>query len=231
MSTAEEVTVVTARKLTAKGRFVFDESLSMALLYEVQLCGAHMHASGKKQVQFEKVLDGFVKSREYKAVEKDMPQPTWRTLADRLFKMVVDRRAFVAVMKKKSGEEEVYGEKERMLDAIIEDIQQKKAAEREAKKEKSERADALKAAGEATRAMATRDLTDAGEEYDSPRRKKAKKAMFGADGASHVLAASMERQQNLDEERLKLQRDQLEVSKKQQETLMDLVKMLVAKST
>eukprot|EP00171_Calliarthron_tuberculosum_P005395 IDg5395t1 len=132
----EEVTVVPVRKMTAKSRFVFDDSTNMALLYEVQLRGAHLYAPGKKQPLFEKVREGFLNSREYKSVKKDMPKPSWRTLADRLFKMAGDRKAFVSLMKKKSGEEEQYGEKERILDAINEDLQRKKENELEAKKEK-----------------------------------------------------------------------------------------------
>eukprot|EP00171_Calliarthron_tuberculosum_P001920 IDg1920t1 len=230
---AEEVSEVPVRKVKAK-RFIFDDGLSLALIYEVQLRGAHLYAPGQKQPLFEKVREGFLKSREYKVIEKDMPTPSWRTLADRLFKMTGDRKAFVALMKKKSGVEEEYGEKERMLDAINDELQRKKETKLEAKKEKNERAEALKEAGEATRAMATRDWSGSGDD-ESPSRKKAKRNIFSVDSASDVLAATIDRQLKVEEERLKLEKDRFELARQQaedaraqQEKLMDLIKTLVA---
>lgn len=230
MDAVKVVPAVAVRRPLAKARFVFTDSLDMALLYEVQLSGAHIQAPGKKQVLFDKVLDGFVKSHEYTAVEKNLPQPTWRTISDRLFKLVRDRRAFVRAMEKKSGVEEEFGDREKLLDALIKDIDRKKDADREEKNEKNARAEALREAGELTRAMATGDAASTGDS-SSPPRKKTKTSMFGSNSASERLAATMERQQDLEEERLKLERDRFELAKKQQEALFDLIKSLVSKST
>lgn len=231
----EEVTVVPVRQVTSRGRFVFDEDMSMALIYEVQLHGAHLYSPGKKQQLFEKVQEGFLRSREYQAVKKDKPTPSWPTLADRLFNMASARKAFVAAMKKKSGVEEEYGEKQRMLDAINEDIAQKKEEDLEARREKSARADALKEAGEATRAMATRSAIGSDDDPSSPR-KKTKANIFDANSDYSILSSTVERQLKLDEERLKLDRErhdlavkQAEAALAQQATIMDLVKELVSK--
>lgn len=225
----EEVSVVPVHSPPAKTRFIFDKDTCLALLYEVQLHGAHLYTSGKKQMMFEKVREGFLNSREYKAMSNGRPAPPWRTLADRVFKMARDRKAFVSLMRKKSGVEEEYGEKERILDAINEDMQQKKEKDMENKREASARADALKEAGETTRAMAT-NCSDDG----SPPQKKARKSVFGVDNASDVLSSTIERQLKLDEERLQLEKDRLALASKQaedaraqQDQIMELMKMLV----
>lgn len=57
----EEVAEIPVR-MRAMNRFLFDHDLSMPLLYEVQLCCAHVYASGRKQGMFEKVREGILNS-------------------------------------------------------------------------------------------------------------------------------------------------------------------------
>lgn len=151
--------------------------------------------------------------------------------------MVAGRRSFDTAMKKNSGYEKDHGEMERLLDVLIREIDRKKEAEKEARGEKSERVDAMKEDGAETRAMVTRDLNPSDSD-NSPPREKAKASLFVGDSASGAIAATMDRQMKLDQDRLKLEMDRLELAKKQaddareqQERLMDLIKILVSQSS
>lgn len=173
-------------------RFVFSHDTDMALIAETQLFNAHICSQGQKKIKYQEVLENFLKSREYMSVAGEgMPIPTWKTLNDRMRKLINDRKKFDAKMRRSSGTEENYDEKARILNIIIEQVNRRDAELKTEKNEKSVMEHALKKAGEETRAMATR-VADESSESETPRKKA--KNVFSMDNTSAELSAAMKRQ-------------------------------------
>ena len=85
---------------------------------------------GKSEALFEKVAEVFLLSGQFKAsLSNPAVRPTWKSLKDRFKKLVADRRAENYSNRLASGISEVHGERETLLDEIIQQIDDKKEAE------------------------------------------------------------------------------------------------------
>lgn len=134
-------------------------------------------------------------------------------------------------MEKASGVEEVYDERAQTLDAILNQVKDKKEKAKQEKEEKSELAHKLTKAGEEMRDTAMR--RGGGADEDTPRKKS--KRTFSLDTSAARLEAAVEKQLALDEKRLQLDRERFELAQKQAEDareqntkLMELLSALVA---
>lgn len=165
------------------------------------------------------MVEKFLRSREYLSIDKEgMPVPDWLTLRDRLKLIIRKRKAYNAKQIAANGVEEDEDDLSKMLDGMIDDIGVKKKDGARGKEERSALADALKSAGEGTRAMATRSREE--DDEDTPRTKKTKN-MFSFDKTSNTLADTIERQLKVEEEKNKLKKERLERATKQIEYMRE----------
>eukprot|EP00171_Calliarthron_tuberculosum_P006056 IDg6056t1 len=228
--------VVKEIRAIRKMRLKFTPDIDLVLASEVQLSGAHIAEWGKKEKMYGKVLERFMQSRQLQEIDLSrILIPTAKTLMDCMSYLLSERKVFVARMEKASGLEEEYDERAQTLDAILNQVKDKKEKSRTEREDKSELMRKLVKAGEETREMAMRRST--GSDDDDTPRKKAKRN-FSLDSGALKLEAAVEKQLALDEKRLQLDCERFELAKRQSDDareqnakLMELLTAIVARST
>eukprot|EP00171_Calliarthron_tuberculosum_P022844 IDg22844t1 len=114
-----------------------------------QLTGAHIAPWGKKAEMFEEVHTILVQSHQYKSCKTDrMAASTVKTVQDRFNNFVLERKAANRANEKASGVAEEYGEKESLIDIVVNQMHEKKKKAAEEKNEKRALESRLRSAGE-----------------------------------------------------------------------------------
>lgn len=136
-----------------KRRIRFSTQWDTLLLKTVTSCDAHLAPHGDAQSRFQEALGHFIAAIPHTTFEM-IQMPTWKTLNDRFKKLVSDHRAAVRTNAAASGIVEVRGEREILLDDIVQAVDELEEQRRAERDERTKLDQRLTEAGERIRSSA-----------------------------------------------------------------------------
>lgn len=138
-------------------RFRFIESYDFFLLRAVCSVDVHLAGRGQSEGLYQKVHERFM-DMVPAVVFRHMRKPSCKTLVDRFKRLVGQRREVVKRTARESGIIERYGEKEVLMDDLIQEMDEKEEVIRAEKDEQTENEKRLLAVGEHIRLQALKRL-------------------------------------------------------------------------
>eukprot|EP00171_Calliarthron_tuberculosum_P023558 IDg23558t1 len=194
---------------------------------------AHVAKHGEVETKFEVVLNAFCAHYSFiKKHEESVPAPKLRTLRDRFTKLVANRRALNKKNVAASGIEEVHGELEQNLDNIIQEMDDKKQSEAEAKEKVERKEQDLLDAGISIRQSAMKRTVSPSIDAESPKKKQKKIARatidLTGDREFELMEEEARHRRDTDKKRLELEERRIALAEENQKAQLDLMRALIA---
>ena len=190
-------------------RFNFTAQYDLDLLKAIRGTDAHIFQRGKTEALYHEVLTSFL-SLIPPAVFDSTKKPSPKTLKDRFKLFCVQHRSNDSKNRNASGIAEDHGEKEILLDDLIQEMDLKDEASMRAKLRQTESEKLLENAGDFIRTSALKRRLSASE--DTPKLKKSKQNHRSTteDEVTQSLLAQAAKKQELASETLVLQKKRFE---------------------
>lgn len=213
-------------------KFTFTKEIRLTMLQAVRLHNAHRAPHGKKDDHFTKVLETVLANLP-SSLWDSMQKPTMKTMRDKLRSMMVDRRGTNKRNANSSGIAETIGPAEQLLDDFIHEVDELEEVRARERDDITAREEVLTQAGEQIQLNAITRRQSVGDEgTGSSRSTPRKRAMEDDIGAwesaiEHELQhkrVSREKDLELREEELKLNRERWEQEKLDREHSRDIAK-------